>query len=66
VADGVTATGIAPRLHLPEGTVGNYLSSAIRKPGRNRLEAARVVTDNGWLQTTPTGHFPAISGVTHW
>jgi two-component system response regulator DesR len=41
---------IAARLHLTEGTVRNYLSSAIRKTGaRNRLEAARVATENGWL-----------------
>ena len=48
--DGSTATDIARRLHLSEGTVRNYLSSAIQKTGaRNRLEAARVATDNGWL-----------------
>lgn len=48
--DGSTATDIAQRLHLSEGTVRNYLSSAIQKTGaRNRLEAARVATDNGWL-----------------
>jgi two-component system response regulator DesR len=48
--DGSTATDIASRLHLSEGTVRNYLSSAIQKTGaRNRLEAARVATDNGWL-----------------
>lgn len=48
--DGSTATDIAARLHLSEGTVRNYLSSAIQKTGaRNRLEAARVATDNGWL-----------------
>jgi two-component system response regulator DesR len=48
--DGSTATDIAKRLHLSEGTVRNYLSSAIQKTGaRNRLEAARVATDNGWL-----------------
>ncbi|HEX5120611.1 MAG TPA: response regulator transcription factor [Pseudonocardiaceae bacterium] len=48
--DGSTATEIAGRLHLSEGTVRNYLSSAIQKTGaRNRLEAARVATENGWL-----------------
>jgi two-component system response regulator DesR len=48
--DGSTATDIALRLHLSEGTVRNYLSSAIQKTGaRNRLEAARVATENGWL-----------------
>ncbi|HEY3752879.1 MAG TPA: response regulator transcription factor [Pseudonocardiaceae bacterium] len=48
--DGSTATDIAHLLHLSEGTVRNYLSSAIQKTGaRNRLEAARVATENGWL-----------------
>lgn len=48
--DGSTATDIALRLHLSEGTVRNYLSSAIQKTGaRNRLEAARMATENGWL-----------------
>jgi two-component system response regulator DesR len=47
---GSTATDIAHLLHLSEGTVRNYLSSAIQKTGaRNRLEAARVATENGWL-----------------
>jgi two-component system response regulator DesR len=49
-ADGSTATDIAHRLHLSEGTVRNYLSSAIQKTGaRNRVEASKVATDNGWL-----------------
>ena len=48
--DGSTATDIAQRLHLSEGTVRNYLSSAIQKTGaRNRLEAATTATENGWL-----------------
>lgn len=48
--DGSTATDIAARLHLSEGTVRNYLSSAIQKTGaRNRLEAATTATENGWL-----------------
>ncbi|HEX7658050.1 MAG TPA: response regulator transcription factor [Pseudonocardiaceae bacterium] len=48
--DGSTAPDIAARLHLSEGTVRNYLSSAIQKTrARNRSEAARVATDNGWL-----------------
>jgi two-component system, NarL family, response regulator DesR len=47
---GSTATDIAQRLHLSEGTVRNYLSSAIQKTGaRNRLEAATMATENGWL-----------------
>jgi two-component system response regulator DesR len=49
-ADGSTATDIARRLHLSEGTVRNYLSSAIQKTNaRNRLEAATMATENGWL-----------------
>jgi two-component system, NarL family, response regulator DesR len=48
--DGSTATDIARLLHLSEGTVRNYLSSAIQKTrARNRLEAVRTATDNGWL-----------------
>ncbi|HWC80994.1 MAG TPA: response regulator transcription factor [Pseudonocardiaceae bacterium] len=48
--DGSTATEIAGRLHLSEGTVRNYLSAAIQKTGaRNRVEASRVAADNGWL-----------------
>jgi len=49
-ADGSTATDVARRLHLSEGTVRNYLSSAIQKTNaRNRLEAATTATENGWL-----------------
>jgi two-component system response regulator DesR len=49
-ADGATITDIAGRLHLSEGTVRNYLSTAIGKTGaRNRVEAARTATANGWL-----------------
>jgi two-component system response regulator DesR len=45
-----TAADIAARLHLSEGTVRNYLSSAIRKLGaRNRREAIDVATEKGWL-----------------
>ncbi|HZO61443.1 MAG TPA: response regulator transcription factor [Gaiellaceae bacterium] len=47
-----TAAEIAAELFLSEGTVRNYLSSAIRKLGaRNRAEAVRVAEDKGWLQT---------------
>lgn len=49
-ADGSTVADIARRLCLSEGTVRNYLSAAITKTGaRNRLEAGRVATANGWL-----------------
>jgi two-component system response regulator DesR len=45
-----TAGEIAGHLHLSEGTVRNYLSSAIRKLGvRNRSEAIRVAEEKGWL-----------------
>ena len=48
--DGSTVADIAARLHLSEGTVRNYLSTAIGKTGaRNRVEAARVAANNGWL-----------------
>ncbi|MDP9847873.1 response regulator transcription factor [Streptosporangium lutulentum] len=49
-ADGFTIADIAARLHLSEGTVRNYLSSAIQKVGvRNRIEAAKTAERNGWL-----------------
>jgi two-component system response regulator DesR len=48
--DGATIADIARLLFLSEGTVRNYLSSAISKTGtRNRVEALRVAEDNGWL-----------------
>ena len=48
--DGATVNDIAARLFLSEGTVRNYLSSAIAKTGtRNRTEARRVATDHGWI-----------------
>jgi two-component system response regulator DesR len=41
---------IAAELRLSEGTVRNYLSDAINKLGaRNRVEAARVALEKGWL-----------------
>ncbi len=49
-ADGATVADIARRLFLSEGTVRNYLSSAIGKTGaRTRVEAARAAADKGWL-----------------
>jgi len=47
----IARTGqIAAAVHLSEGTVRNYLSSAIGKLGaRNRAEALRTATDNGWV-----------------
>jgi two-component system response regulator DesR len=48
--DGLPNSEIAVRLHLAEGTVRNYLSTAITKLGvRNRIEAARLARDRGWL-----------------
>lgn len=41
---------LAARLHLSQGTVRNHLSSAIGKTGAsNRVEAARLATERGWL-----------------
>jgi two-component system, NarL family, response regulator DesR len=49
-ADGSTIGDVAVRLHLSEGTVRNYLSSAIRKTAaRNRIEAVRAAQRQGWL-----------------
>ena len=48
--DGRPNADVAAALHLAEGTVRNYLSSAIAKLGaRNRTEAARLAADRGWL-----------------
>ena len=47
---GETVAGIATKLFLSEGTVRNYLSSAISKTGvRNRIEAEQVADERGWL-----------------
>jgi two-component system response regulator DesR len=47
---GATIEDIASRLYLSEGTVRNYLSTAIKKLGvRNRVEAARLAEKKGWL-----------------
>ncbi|MEV5570440.1 response regulator transcription factor [Spirillospora sp. NPDC052269] len=49
-ADGSTIADIAVRLSLSEGTVRNYLSSAINKVGaRNRIEAVHTARAQGWL-----------------
>ncbi len=49
-ADGSTNAEIAHALHLSQGTVRNYLSTAIQKTGaRNRAEAVRTARDKGWL-----------------
>jgi len=47
---GSSVAAAAGRLALSEGTVRNYLSSAIGKTrARNRTEAARIAEENGWL-----------------
>lgn len=49
-ADGSTIGDIARRLHLSEGTVRNYLSSAIQKThARNRIEAVQRAQAQGWV-----------------
>lgn len=49
-AAGASVEEVAHSLHLAEGTVRNYLSSAIQKLGaRNRLEAAARAERNGWI-----------------
>jgi two-component system, NarL family, response regulator DesR len=48
--DSATASDVAGTLHLSEGTVRNYLSSAIRKlDARNRFDAFRIAQERGWL-----------------
>jgi len=45
-----TVAEIATALYLSEGTVRNYLSSAIAKTSaRNRAEALRIAEGHGWL-----------------
>lgn len=49
-ANGATIADVAATLYLSEGTVRNYLSTAIKKLGaRNRTEAARFAEERGWL-----------------
>lgn len=48
--DGLSAATIGTQLGLTEGTVRNYLSEAIGKLGAaNRIEAARIARERGWL-----------------
>jgi len=48
--DGDSTEQIASKLHLSAGTVRNYLSSASSKlNAKNRIEAARIAHQNGWL-----------------
>jgi two-component system response regulator DesR len=49
-AEGHSSARIASEIHLSEGTVRNYLSEAISKVGaENRVEAARIARQKGWL-----------------
>jgi two-component system response regulator DesR len=49
-AEGATVREVSERFYLSEGTVRNYLSTAIKKLGaRNRVEAARLAERKGWL-----------------
>jgi two-component system response regulator DesR len=47
---GASMAEIAAQLVLSEGTVRNHLSIAMQKLGaRNRMEAARLAEQKGWL-----------------
>lgn len=49
-AAGASVAEIANQLALSQGTVRNYLSTAIQKlTAQNRVEAARIAERNGWL-----------------
>ncbi|MEV4170481.1 response regulator transcription factor [Nonomuraea sp. NPDC049709] len=49
-ATGAEADEIAVLLSLSRGTVRNYLSSAVMRLGaRNRVDAIRIATDEGWI-----------------
>jgi two-component system, NarL family, response regulator DesR len=48
--EGLSGAEVAERVGLSEGTVRNYLSEAISKLGvGNRVEAARLARQKGWL-----------------
>jgi two-component system, NarL family, response regulator DesR len=47
---GASVEDVARSLHLTNGTVRNHLSIAIQKlNARNRVEAARIAEEKGWL-----------------
>jgi two-component system response regulator DesR len=49
-SEGQSSNEIAASLNLSEGTIRNYLSEAIAKLGaNNRVEAARIAREKGWL-----------------
>lgn len=48
--EGLSTAEIAAKVHLAEGTVRNYLSEIISKlEANNRIEAARIAHQKGWL-----------------
>lgn len=48
--DGATVRVIAERTHLAQGTVRNYLSTAMTKLGaETRVSAARIAWSEGWI-----------------
>ena len=48
--EGISSADIAVKFRLSEGTVRNYLSEAMSKLGaNNRVEAARIARQKGWL-----------------
>jgi two-component system, NarL family, response regulator DesR len=48
--EGSSAAEIAAELYLSHGTVRNYLASAVTKlDARNRVDAARIAREAGWL-----------------
>ncbi|MFB9836546.1 LuxR C-terminal-related transcriptional regulator [Actinoallomurus acaciae] len=50
LSQGDTVVEIAAQLHLSEGTVRNYLSSAVTKLGaRNRIDALGIARDSHWI-----------------
>ncbi|HEX3487961.1 MAG TPA: response regulator transcription factor [Streptosporangiaceae bacterium] len=49
-AAGAEPAEIAAEMFLSQGTVRNYLASAVTKVGgRNRIDAVRIATEAGWL-----------------
>jgi two-component system, NarL family, response regulator DesR len=49
-AAGAEQAEIAAEMFLSQGTVRNYLASAVTKTGgRNRIDAVRIATEAGWL-----------------
>lgn len=50
MATGASVREISHGLHLAQGTIRNRISSAIEKVyARNRVDAIRIVRENGWL-----------------